>query len=400
MTEYTKQEARRMLVHYHNLDGNENLQQVDGVRRIMNKIGSIQYDPLNVVGRNADLVLQARVHEYKPEHLSYLLYEEHCLTDGFDKEMCIYNTKDFEKFAKIREAQEQSIIRVLNYRGQLEALDILDEVRAFVSENGQTGTKDISIGEVRESRWGHKKLSSAALDYLYNKGEICVSNKKGTQKYFDLTERVIPSEYIKNFNFMTINDFLDWYIKRRISTVGMLWDKRGGAWQGHYLGDNDLRKDTLNRLAERGHIGINRIEGIENIFYTCEDFHVRSESERKKDYARFVAPLDNIMWDRTMLEKIFDFFYSWEVYIPVNKRKYGYYVIPVLYNDQFVARFEPLPLKEKNCFAIKSWWWETGVKPDDNMISVILQEMERFSGFLGTDNFTQNSEIIRGKGKA
>ena len=64
--------------------------------------------------------------------------------------------------------------------------------------SGRTGTKDISIGQVREGSWGHKKLSSAALDYLYNGGELCVADKKGTQKYFDLTERVIRDEDLKS----------------------------------------------------------------------------------------------------------------------------------------------------------------------------------------------------------
>lgn len=376
---YTKQQIRRGLAHYQNIDHSEKLYGTDGIKKLMRKLHSIQYDPLNVVGRNADLVLQARIADYRSEILEYLLYTEHFLTDGFDKEMCIYITEDFERFENVRQIQAQSAERTLSYRGQTEALNILQEVRAFVSANGLTGTKDISIGEVRESRWGHKKLSSAALDYLYTKGELCVAKKIGTQKQFDLTERVIPKDYFSGFRFMTIEQFLDWYVKRRIAGVGILWGKRGGAWQGNYLWDNELRKSTIARLAEKGELKVIHVEGITEEFYCCEDFLESLKSERASDYARFIAPLDNMIWDRKMTESIFDFSYSWEVYTPVSKRKYGYYVLPVLYNDSFVARFEAVPVSKGKCFEIKNWWWEKGVLTDEKITNTIMEEMERFA---------------------
>ena len=376
---YTKQQIRRGLAHYQNIDHSEKLYGTDGIKKLMRKLHSIQYDPLNVVGRNADLVLQARIADYRSEMLEYLLYTEHFLTDGFDKEMCIYITEDFERFENVRQIQAQSAERTLSYRGQTEALNILQEVRAFVSANGLTGTKDISIGEVRESRWGHKKLSSAALDYLYTKGELCVAKKIGTQKQFDLTERVIPKDYFSGFRFMTIEQFLDWYVKRRIAGVGILWGKRDGAWQGNYLWDNELRKSTIARLAEKGELKVIHVEGITEEFYCCEDFLESLKSERASDYARFIAPLDNMIWDRKMTESIFDFSYSWEVYTPVSKRKYGYYVLPVLYNDSFVARFEAVPVSKGKCFEIKNWWWEKGVLTDEKITNTIMEEMERFA---------------------
>lgn len=107
-------------------------------------------------------------------------------------------------------------------------------------------------------------------------------------------------------------------------------------------------------------------------------------------YARFIAPLDNMIWDRKMLEVLFDFTYSWEVYTPVAKRKFGYYVLPVLYNNQFVARFEAEPVRQAGEFVIKNWWWEAGIEPNDNMSEMIIQEMERFAEFLQINNSPKN----------
>ncbi len=264
---YPKDEARRMLCRYHNLDGAEALCGKKGVEKIMQRIHSIQYDPLNVVARNADLVLQARVDNYSESVLYDLLYKEHKLIDGFDKEMCIYDAKDFARFQFVRNEYEKHALPTLKYRNQTGVLNILDDVRDFVEKHGKTGTKDISIGEVRESRWGHKKLSSAGLDYLFNTGVLTVVGKRGTQKYFDLTERVIDSENLSCDPNMTVEEFLEWYVERRIQSVGFLWNKSGGAWQGRFLSENELRSSTLQTLIEKNRIEEIRIEGIKEPFY-------------------------------------------------------------------------------------------------------------------------------------
>ncbi len=98
-----------MLCRYHNLDGAESLCGKKGIEKIMQRIHSIQYNPLNVVARNADLVLQARVKDYSESVLYDLLYKEHKLIDGFDKEMCIYDTKDFARFQFVRNEYEWTV---------------------------------------------------------------------------------------------------------------------------------------------------------------------------------------------------------------------------------------------------------------------------------------------------
>ncbi len=387
---YPKEEARHMLCRYHNLDGAEALCGEKGVEKIMQRIHSIQYDPLNVVARNADLVLQARVKEYKESVLYNLLYRQHKLIDGFDKEMCIYNTKDFARFQFVRNEYEKHALPTLKHRNQMGVLDILDDVRDFVEKHGKTGTKDISIGEVRESRWGHKKLSSAALDYLFHTGALTVADKRGTQKYFDLTERVIDRKNLSCDPDMTVEEFLEWYIERRIQSVGVLWNKSGGAWQGRFLSENKLRSFTLQMLVEKNRIEEIQVEGIKEPFYISRNFGEYRKNQTTYSYARFIAPLDNIMWDRQMLEALFGFTYRWEVYTPVDKRKFGYYVLPVLYNGQFIAGFEAEPVREAGEFVIKNWWWEPKIEPDNEMREIFVKEMERFAEFLQMNNSPKN----------
>ena len=392
---YSQKEARHLLCRYHNLDGAETLCGKAGAEKIMQRIHSVQYDPLNVVARNADLVLQARVKDYKEQDLYSLIYKEHKLVDGFDKEMCIYNSKDFASFKYVRSEHLKHVVLTLQYRNQMAALDILDDVRDFVAKHGKTGAKDISIGEVRESRWGPKKLSSAALDYLFNSGELSVADKRGTQKYFDLTERVLEDADFQCDQDMTIEEFLEWYIERRIQSVGLIWNKPGGAWQGHYVSDNEIRTSSLQTLTQKNRIDEIQVEGIPETFYIPKDIQAYMTDQAPQSYARFIAPLDNIMWDRQMLEALFDFTYRWEVYTPVAKRKFGYYVLPVLYNDRFIARFEAEPVRQMGGFVIKNWWWEAGIEPDNNMLETIEKEMLRFAEFLQVGNSKNNLSKLR-----
>lgn len=390
----SKNEARRFLINYHNFNGSQNYSGVEGVLRYFSRVRSIQYDPLNVVGRNADLVLQSKVANYKPELLHQLLYSEHILVDGVDKEMCIYLSDDFPKFERIRAAKGLSLKNTLGHRGQLEALNLLDEVRDFIRKHGAISTKDISIGESQENRWGHKKLSSAALDYLYTIGELCVVDKKGTQKRYDFTSNVLPLQFNQTDPWKDEDEFMRWYVQRRIGSVGMIWDKNGGAWQGHYISDKKKREQTLNYLLEEGEIVAFQIEDIKAPFFMNKKDESLFADTNTPKLVKFLAPLDNILWDREMVKQLFHFDYRWEVYTPVEKRNYGYYVLPVLYGDQLIARFEPSKLTKNSPFQIKHWWWEPQVEITEDLLHAITTAISEFCKYLDAECSNDYTEII------
>lgn len=387
MTEtISKEEARSFLIQYHNLNNQQKLSGKEGILSHFKKVGSIQYDPLNVVGRNADLVLQSKISDYKPDLLQDLLYKERDLVDGWDKEMCIYLTSEYSRFERIRQTRTDLIKYTLENRGQLAVFDILNEVRNSIKSRGALSSKDLSIGEVRKDRWGHKKLSSAALDYLYTKGELCIVNKSGTQKLYDFTENIFCKEIVQPFSFQDEEAFLSWYVKRRIGSVGMLWDRRGGAWQGYYLHDKKLREKTLNHLVEDGSILRFQVEDLKFSFYIRKQDLSYFQPCSNTTVAKFLAPLDNFLWDRDMISKLFGFDYSWEVYLPVEKRKYGYYVLPVLYGNQFIARFEPNQTRKGSEFSIKNWWWEKDVEVTSDMKDAIYVAANNFCSYLEAEN--------------
>jgi uncharacterized protein YcaQ len=124
----TKEEAKNLLVRYHMINTNDNLNGKEGILEVMDRLQSIQQDPLDVVGRNIDLVMQSRVKDYTRDGLKPLLYEDRLLIDGWDKMMAVYQTKDFLRFAEVRKIMAEEHIRVLEYRNQLDALKMTDQI--------------------------------------------------------------------------------------------------------------------------------------------------------------------------------------------------------------------------------------------------------------------------------
>ena len=396
----TSEAARDFLVNYQYLNSDSGLEGSEGVKTFMQRVRCIQYDPLNVVGRNADLVLQSRIKNYKPEILQDLLYKERYLIDGVDKVMSIILQEDYPKMERIRKSAVEDLINTLRYRDSLDALEILDEVKEYIRVNGPLPADKINIGgSAKQGRWGHKKLSSAALDYLYNDGQLGISTKIKTRKVYDLNENLLPKKILMFGDaFHDEKDFLKWYIKRRVGSIGLVNNKNDGAWIGQFIRNRELRTEILRELTEEGELIELQIEDAKETYYIrkeelgllkkCETNAKKSagsKTKTQKPAAHFIAPLDNLIWDRGMLEDIFHFKYTWEVYVPAAKRKYGYYVLPVLYGNRFVARFEPEKNNGKEPFRIKNWWWEPDVEVTDDMKEAVREACVRFGKYLGTE---------------
>jgi uncharacterized protein YcaQ len=157
----------------------------------------------------------------------------------------------------------------------------------------------------------------------------------------------------------------------------------------------------LKELCEEGKLLKVYVDGIkENFYIRAEDAKMLSVLEEGlENKVSFLAPLDNLLWDRKLVKDIFDFDYSWEVYIPIEKRKYGYYVLPVLYGDRLVARFEPEVHRGTAALRIKNWWWEDNFIPTNEAIKSILEAFTRFCSFLGSSGLPEKDydKIIKSK---
>lgn len=170
---FTKSEIRKFLVLYYGLNRlNSFGTGKEGIINYFNRVGSTQFNPLNIVGKNTEIVLHSRFSDFSPEYLDNLLYSENILIDGFDKEACIYLTKEWKKFSNIRKEMEKSDVRVLKYRKNESSLEHLDMVHKYVIDNPHACSKDIKIEGGVKGRWGSSSLSNCALNHLWCKGLV------------------------------------------------------------------------------------------------------------------------------------------------------------------------------------------------------------------------------------
>jgi uncharacterized protein YcaQ len=389
----SKNDICSYLIHYHSLDNFYSLSGKSGVKNIFKRIGSIQYDPLNVVGRNPNLVLQSRIKGFTDDILDKLLYKDRYLVDAWDKEMSIYRTEDWNYFNRVRTCKDVSYKGVLARRGQTEALSYIKKVIKEFKDRGHLEAKDIDFGKCKSNRWGHKNISGAALDYLFSIGKLGVYERKNVIKIYDLIENLIPQKYINAKEpFNNDMEFFEWYILRRIGSIGIHWLRNGLGWNGYFINDKKLRMEIFKVLEKKGLIIKINIPEIN------EEFYIRKQDmkylNKKPDYdnnIRLLAPLDNMIWDRLMVYKLFDFQYSWEVYLPIEKRKYGYYVLPVLYQNKLIARMEPQKHEIGKPFFIKNWWWEPKTIINNKLKSAIKNGLKTFSEYLDADGIDKTS---------
>lgn len=379
----TRQQARRFLLTYQGLTPAYPLQGKTGILEHIRRVGCIQFDPLNVTGQNPDLVLQARVSDYRPELLQSLLYEDWRLLDGMDKVMSIFAIEDWPYFERWRERARNQQVR------ENEAVTaLIPQVLDEIAMRGPLSSHELQLNETVVWYWETaSRLSRAVLETLYFRGELVVHHRVGTRKYYDLASRCLPPDlYHAPDPNPTEESYQDWHVLRRVGGVGLVWDRPGEIWLGMDLKSPE-RSAALQRLASRGKLVQVSVEGIRYPFY------YRAEDQPLLDAAlaggdevdrtvRLMAPLDNLLWDRRMLKALFDFEYTWEVYVPAAKRRYGYYVLPVLAGDRFIARCEPVFDRKRQALVLKNWWWEPGVDPAE-WSGPAQQALERFAAVFG-----------------
>jgi uncharacterized protein YcaQ len=388
----TRDELCSYLIHYHSLNCFKNFIGESGVKELFKRIGCIQYDPLNVVSRNPYLVLQSRIKGFTVNMLDKLLYEDRFLIDGWDKEMSIYRTQDWPYFRRIRKCREESTKYMLARREQEEVLSYIPQILTEFQHHSYFSANDIDLGPCKAGRWGHKKISGAAMDYLFAKGDIGIYRKKNVQKVYGMIDNLIPYEILNASDpFCTDIEFYEWYFMRRIGSLGVHWLRNGGGWNGHYLSDSQLRKGIFESLENKGLILPITVPEINETFYIRkQDLSMLDMKPDYDEYIRILAPLDNLLWDRTLVYKLFNFQYSWEVYLPEEKRKYGYYVLPVLYQNKIIARMEPIKQEVNKPFRIKNWWWEPNISKNSRLKHSVKNGLKLFAQYLGADGIEES----------
>jgi len=396
MITLTNPQARQFLLLKHGLIGPHKFRGKEGARQFIRQTGCIQFDPVDLSGQNAQITLQSRVKGFTKAMLEELLYKDkdRKLFDYLDKQLSIIPVEDWPYFNRYR-------IAAIEGGKRCEGLAKLEaEALAYIREHGPVNSDELPIkGSIRwqssihwSGNWNtDTKASRAVLEQLYSTGQLVIHHKKGTRKYYDLATRHIPEEILQAPDpFPGEYEHQKWRVLRRIGAVGFLWNRPSDAWLSIPNLSSKQRGEVFATLLEEGKITPIAVEGISHTFYIRSDDTPLIEAVARQAISltprcELIAVLDCLMWDRKLIKALFDIEYAWEIYTPAIKRKYGAYVLPMIYGDRFIGRVEAVRDSKASALHVKNIWLEDGVKKTKKLQTAVGACLLRFARFNDCD---------------
>lgn len=361
--------ARRFLVMRHLLAPPRGLPaEPESVLSVLDRVGSLQFDPLEIAGRNHDLVLLARVPGYRREWTDRWLYQDRALYETYNKQLSIVPTAELPWYRLTwdRNHAEHSGA-AFDEHGPL-----VEELLTRIRDEGPLLPRDVGPRAAIDWYWRPTNQVRAILEALAESGVLGIARREGNLRVYDLVERLFPAELLAR-------RVPEWEQRRH----RLLSRYRGGGllgtggqselWYGS--GRNAAERAQLRAdLVERGELTPVTVDGIKGErFVVSAELPILAAADREVTAREppggtapgvaFLAPLDPLCWDRDLLRKLFNFDYVWEVYVPAAKRRWGYYVLPILYGDRIVGRIEPRIERRSETLRIAGLWWEDGFDP-------------------------------------
>lgn len=389
MITLTNKQARQFLLLKHGLIGDHKFIGKQGVLDFIGQVGCIQFDPIDTCGKNAELVLQSRVEGFTKNTLDELLYSDRRLIDYPDKNLSISLVESWPYFERFRQAAREG--------GKQSAAmaELETQALVFIKENGAVNSKELPISghiqwnsAIHWSGSGENSSNSAraVLEHLYSTGELIIHHKKGSRKFYDLSENYISTELLNAPDpYPQELDHQKWRVLRRIGAVGLLWNKASDAWMNIWGLKAAQRNEIVQQLLTDGKILEVEVAGVKDPLYCLSSdldlIKLIRQAPKLKPRCELIAPLDNMLWDRKLVKALFNFDYTWEIYTPADQRQYGYYVLPLLYGDEFIARVEAVADRKTKLLIVKNIWVEPGITITAKLEKSILEALSRLAKF-------------------
>jgi uncharacterized protein YcaQ len=359
----TAEQARRFFVARQFLAPARSLKGPKGVLEVFRRFGGVQFDPLSVAGRNHDLVLHARVGSYEPA-VADRLYRRRQIFEAYNKGLSLVPTEEFPWFRRTVSRRSANLIA----ENKAVAKRVLERIRA----DGPLSALDFEREQGPTKDWFGMPTNTvrAVLEAYTVTGVLGLARREGNRRYYDLIERLLPADVLA----------------RKVPVVERLRHKMLSRYRAHGLlgmaGGNDIfgglgaakpdprfpgspgRTAIRQQLLDEGELVPVEIEGLRGKRLVLRDEVALLEAPPDAPPSvAFVPPFDPVVWDRPFLASLFGFDYVWELFFPPEKRRWGWYVLPILFGDRFVGRIEPRIDGDNGSVSVLGLWWEDGFAP-------------------------------------
>ena len=397
-------DARRLAVTKQRLAGPTPPNTKDGIMETVRSIGCLQLDPISAVARNHQLILWSRIGNYDVSDLDALLEKDRKLFEYWAHAASIVLTEDFplhervmSKYPKDESVWSDQVTDWLGTNKEFREY-ILGEIR----ERGPLQSKDFSDNSRSgwtSSGWTGGRNVSRMLDFLWVRGEILITARKGGQRLWDLAERVLPDWTPRE----QLSDREATYIAAQKS-LRML-----GVGTQNHIKYNYLRNryphlpEIVKQLEQEGLIEKVQVgdgeRALPGTWYMHRDDVPVLESIQAGDWrprTTLLSPFDNLIADRNRTEQLFDYKFRIEIYVPKHLRQYGYYVLSILHGDHIIGRIDPVMDRKARRLNIRAVHAEPGAPMTEDAAQVIAGSIQELAGFLGAKEVVYGEQVPEG----
>jgi uncharacterized protein len=353
------------------------------VQSLVERMGFVQVDSINVVERAHHLTLSSRLDAYRPALLTTLLEKRRSLFEHWTHDASAIPTAFFPHW---RHRFDRFLKRMRGDNWLRERLGpgyrkIMAEIRERIRRDGPVLSRDFEHDRKGEpGGWWGWKPQKAALEVLWRSGELAILRREGFQKVYDLTERVLPEAH--GLPAPDHDEHADWACRSALERLGvataseifLFWrtvtPQQARKWcrEAVARGDaEDVLVESVDGSAPRKAVAV-------------VDWRARVKRlPSPPDRMRLLSPFDPILRDRFRAVRLFGFDYRFEAFVPAPKRKHGYYVMPVLDGENLVARVEPKFRRDTGTLEVRGVWWEKAAKREGRL----RDALERLATLIG-----------------
>lgn len=355
---------------------------------MIESIGFVQVDSINVVERAHHHILWNRVPGYSPEVLDSLIVDGRVF-EQWTHDASVIPSIWFPHWKP--RFERRGMGNWVKQRLGKDGDRVVAMVRQRIEAEGPLMSKHFEEGGGKSGGWWEWKPAKAALEHLWRSGELCVASRVNFHKVYDLTSRVLPEVHALPTPGDAEHD--DWACRTAIERLGVgtsrevsqFWNaidqKRAHSWCEAAAEAGDLERVTVEAAdGSRPKAG-----------YAVAGWQTRARTATKRIAAasaagaplRLLSPFDPVIRDRARCRRLFGFEYNFEAFVPEKKRKFGYYVLPILDGDRMIGRLHPKADRDAGKLLVKGVWWEAGVRETRALRGRLDEALEQYATFNG-----------------
>lgn len=342
---------------------------------LVERLGYVQLDTIRVVERAHHHILFARRPRHRPHHLDRLQAKEPVLFEHWTHDASLIPLQFYPHWHH-RFAQAKK--RAALWRERFGHHKVVDTVRAHIEANGPARARDFAHLGSRTGPWWGWGPAKAALEFLWRTGELAVLKRDGFEKIYDLSDRVVARSLRDQRPSRA--DTIAWACAEAMDRLGAATPRMLADFWGHAsIADTARWIATEKKRGRLIDVVLQGAAGRKGLVAAARpDIEAALEMlPEPTSRLRVLSPFDPVLRDRTRAERIFGFDYRIEVFVPAHKRKYGYYVFPLLEGARFVGRVDMKADRAKDRLAVKKLWFEQRLGPSRARRAKLEAELAR-----------------------